>query len=141
MSFQLTAILSMSVGIAAILGLILLQKKDQTFYPFIILLWLGFITEITSYFTIKQGYSNALIINTFILLESLLLLLQFYKWKFFDNKWFYIFLQFFFMASWLTETLYKSLASQYNSIFIITYSAFCAGMSIHDQQNHVSLHY
>ena len=133
----LNEIFSYSVGIAAIIGLIRIRKIDPSFYPFIILLWLGILTEIATTILIRKIGRNAEISNVYVLLESLVIMWQFQQWRFFERyrAWFPI-TMIAFVIAWVVENFFVSDIHHFNSYFRIFYSFLIVLMSI-SQINHL----
>jgi hypothetical protein len=130
MSFELSALFSLSIGISVIIGWARFFKTDPAFLPFLLLVTLAFTNEIISYFSVKYGYTNIINFNTFQLFESLLLTWQFMKWGLFDKrKWVYYLFQLFFILSWIGETA-LTLNQNFYSYFIIVHSFIIIMMSI-----------
>lgn len=130
MSFELNAALSLSVGIGAVISWVRLKKTDPAYLPFFILLWLGLVTEITSIFFMKKGYSNILYYNIFSLAEAMLISWQFNNWKLFARKKVYYLIQAMFLAGWITEFLLRDGTSHFVSYFIIGYSTVVVFLAI-----------
>jgi hypothetical protein len=131
MSYEIIDLLSYSVAIAAIIGLIRINKIDRTFIPFIILMFLGLLNESLSSFLIRKGYSNAINANIYSLLEAMLITLFFKKLGLFDRvKKMYLWLLILFVVVWVTENFIISKITAFNSYFNITYSFAIVLMSI-----------
>jgi hypothetical protein len=131
MSYEIIDLLSYSVAIAAIIGLVRINKIDRTFIPFIILMFLGLLNESLSSFLIRKGYSNAINANIYSLLEAILITIFFRKLGLFDRaKKMYSWLLLLFIAVWVTENFIISKITVFNSYFNITYSFAVVLMSI-----------
>jgi hypothetical protein len=132
MNFETSAIFSLTIGTSVIIGWARFYKTDPAFYPFLLLLTIGFINEITSFLLVKNGFANYYNYNIFKLLESLLLTWQFHKWGLFTHsRKLYYSLQGLFFTSWFIETFFHSSIQTFNSYFIITQSAIIVVMSVH----------
>ena len=79
--YYMSIFLNHSIVIPAILGLVRFRHILSTFYPFIWLIWLGTLNETLSLLMIHTRGSNTVNSNVFVLLEYLLILLQFFKWN------------------------------------------------------------
>jgi hypothetical protein len=131
MNFELNAAFSFTVGIGAVIGWIRIKKTDPAFLPFLWLLLLGFVHELTSFILSYAGYSNAITYNFFTLAEALLICFQFYKWGLFEQRpGLYYLLQFLFVTGWMSELLYRASLQEYFSYFIIGYATVLVFMSI-----------
>lgn len=74
--------LSQSLLIPIIVGFVRLRHFNINYRPFFILLIIGFFAELASFIFIDQFHkSNAGVIKIYSLLESVILLYQFYLWK------------------------------------------------------------
>ena len=100
-------LVSQSILIPLIAGLINLRRIGKRYRPFFILMVVGFVTELINRFTIKIIHnSNAGVSNIFALIEWLLILWQFRVWDFpHARKKAYLFLLLFPCAIWVTENL------------------------------------
>lgn len=100
-------ILSQSILLPIIIGLVRFRRLDGSYQPFFILLLIGFLTEIIGFIVI-QGYriSNFAIVNIYVLIEWTLIAWQFHVWGFLrqKKKLFYALLAFTTIC-WITENL------------------------------------
>jgi hypothetical protein len=130
MDLELIDITSASILIAAVLGGIRFRKLDPGFFPFILLIWLGVISEGASLIIITQGHTNEVQYNIFLIVEAVLILLQFYKWKLFSTKAvFYSFLSGLILC-WVAEDFIFFSIHTFNSYFIIIASYTLVLLSI-----------
>ncbi len=74
-------LLSQSILLPIIIGLVRYRRLDRSYQPFFLLLLIGFITEIVGFILI-QGYekSNYVIVNIYVLIEWTLIAWQFHVW-------------------------------------------------------------
>src|SRR5216110_770679 len=86
MNFTLAVIFSFSIFVAAIIGLIRFKRISPVYYPFLYCVWLGTVNEILSYILIRMGYSTAINISIYVLVESLLFTWQFKNWGLFRRS-------------------------------------------------------
>lgn len=85
-------LLSQSILLPLIIGLVRLRQIDRSYQPFLLLLGIGFLTELASYVLIKKFHtSNAIAVNIYTLIEWVLIAWQFHVWGFLKqrNKLFY----------------------------------------------------
>ncbi len=73
-------LLSLSVMVPAVAGAIRFRTIAREDHPFLYFIWLGLFTELLTYFVITKTGSNTLIANCYVLVESLVLILQFRRW-------------------------------------------------------------
>jgi hypothetical protein len=131
MNIYVTYILNFSIIIGAIVGCMRFRRIHPTYYPFIFLIWIGFLNEIISTILVFSGYYNIVNFNIYNLVESLLITWQFYRWRLFDdNRRFYHAMLLTFSFSWLLDILFISGFSHFNSYFRIFYSFAMILMSI-----------
>ena len=82
LKYILIFLISQSILLPLIAGLIRLRRIDKTYQPFFILIITGFLTEIISFVSIQWlSGSNAIPSNLDALLEFTLILWQFYIWR------------------------------------------------------------
>ncbi len=130
MSFELNALFSLSIGIGAIIGWVRFKKTDPAFLPFLLLLTIGFINEIVSIILMKQGYDNIVNFNTFLLIESILLVWQFRRWGILRKAGIYPLLLILFCGCWIVESFFIPGIS-FNSYFFMVQSFILVMISIH----------
>ncbi|MGJ7031060.1 hypothetical protein [Niabella hirudinis] len=107
MIFQLNAAASLLVGAGAVLGWSRIYRIDRSFMPFLLLLTLAFVQEAVSIVFIYRNHNNTVLYNVFGLVESQLLLLQFYCWKLWrKNSLWYFFWVLLFLLLWGSEWAY-----------------------------------
>jgi len=120
MNFALASILSLSVGITAVIGLARFRKIEPDFYPFVVLIWLGLLNEVISISLVYAGVPNAANSNIFIVLESMLLMWQFYQWQLFEKRPFmFCVITLILLLFWIVFTFFFSTIHVFNSYFII----------------------
>lgn len=123
MSYTLSAILSFSIAIAAIIGWIRFTRINPAYYPFIYCIWIGLINEIISFFLINAGYHNAINNNIYSLLESIFLTWQFKKWGAFDRfKPSFIIIISLFVVTWTINNFFISSITHFTLYFRALYS-------------------
>jgi hypothetical protein len=77
-----TFLLSEIVFIPFCVAIFRWKRIDKAYYPFLVLLGLGVLTEVLSFWVIHGLKAhNAWIVNVYGLLEYVLIILQFYRWK------------------------------------------------------------
>lgn len=131
MNHLLVDILSYSIAVAAIAGLIRYQQVDRSFHPFIILLWIGLANEIIGTLLIARSLPNALNSNIYVLAEALLILFFFERLGLFarKKKLFYLILVIF-SLTWSWENFIYGSIHRFGSYFRIFYSFVIVLMSI-----------
>jgi hypothetical protein len=130
MNFELNAAFSLTIGVAAVAGGIRAGKTGPCFYPFLILVWTGFLNEMISVVLICRGYYNVVNYNIYSLAEAALIVWQFRRWGLFKRQALYRLMQGGFVLWWLYESCVLNRFSYYNSWFIIGYSFAVAVLSI-----------
>jgi hypothetical protein len=80
-------LISQSILLPIIAGLIRLRRIDKRYQPFFILLWIGLLTEIISFICIKGFHrSNAVVVSIYTLIDWTLIAWQFHVWGFLKQK-------------------------------------------------------
>jgi len=78
----LNFLLSQSIFIPIIIALIRIKHFNRNYYPFFLVLIIGFFAELASFIEIDTfNETNAWVIKLYSLLESIILLYQFYIWR------------------------------------------------------------
>src|SRR5688572_30091628 len=102
-----------------------------TYAPFILLIFLGFISEILSTIVIAKGYSNIIINNIFILLQAYVIIWQFRNWQLFhSNMKLFPLVIILLSLFWLIENIILKFTNAVASYFLIFSSLIIALMSI-----------
>jgi len=131
MHFWLVTILNLCILIPAVLGCIRYSKINRVYYPVVYCIWIGAIIEVISHLFILSGYSNAVVSNIYVLVESILLSWQFKNWGIFDKrKYLFTWLIPLFLATWCLENFVFSKIIYFSSYFRIVYSFIIVIMSI-----------
>ncbi len=131
MVFWVVTILNMCILIPAVTGLVRYSKINPNYYPFIYCIWAGLMVEIVSNIFVLNGYSNAVISNVYVLIESLMLLWLFTRWKLFEiRKILLSSIIVIFVVMWILENFVFSKITSFCSYFRILYSFVIVIMSI-----------
>lgn len=86
MSYQLTAVLSLSVALPCVLGWVRFYKADPAYLPVVVLFSIALLNEIASIILIRYGYSNASFNNVYSLYEALFITWQMQNWHVFKRQ-------------------------------------------------------
>lgn len=131
MNYTLISIISLSIIVPSLVGLIRFTKINEAFYPFIYLIWIGLLNEVFSVIIMHFGYSNIINLNIYLLAEALLVLWQFQRWDLFCNNSGLLKIVFaLILGFWLFENIFIASITQYNSYFNIFYASLITFMSI-----------
>ncbi len=132
-------LLSLSIVFPTVAALCRIKSIQTVDYPFLICLLIGTITEIVSFWLTKCGYPNTVIGNIYVLLESLLLVYQFYKWQINEKRkqYFYLLVLTLFAVWIYTGFIYKPWFYT-NSYYRILYSLIIVVLSV-DYVNRIVL--
>lgn len=86
-------LMSLVVLFPFISGLVRLKDIGQTYWPFLLMITAAVIAEVTSYITIGIWKTNTAVINIYSLVECLLIITQFYYWRYYSNtrRWYPLF--------------------------------------------------
>ena len=128
-SYLLTILLNHSIIIPVIISAIRFKTIGRDYRPFIFLLWLGLLNETISLALIYTKGFNTINSNIYVLLESGLLLYQFYSWQTITRLTFYIFFFISFFV-WTLDNLIWHHIYDCNAFFRLTYSIIIIGCSI-----------
>ncbi|MGH2565038.1 MAG: hypothetical protein ACRDE5_11025, partial [Ginsengibacter sp.] len=121
-SYAVSIFLNHSILIAAIIGIIRFKFISRIFRPFLFIIWLGLLNESLSLLIIYNAGGNTINSNVFVLLEYLLILLQFYLWNG-TNKIYYVLAASSGIIVWLADNFILNTITQNNSVFRI-FSSF-----------------
>ena len=132
MHYYVVLAFSCSIFIAAVAGAIRLPRMDREYHPFVFATCLAAANEIISFYTAKQFHSNAINNNVYLLLETLLIAWQFYRWTLFGTRrTLYAILQGITLTVWLLENIYAErlndvgLYFRLYAAFIIVFMSVC----------------
>ena len=81
MSVVINFILSQALIIPLIVALIRIKKIDKVYYPLLLLLLIGLLSEFVSFACINAFKTNAPVIKIYSLIECCIILYQLYLWK------------------------------------------------------------
>jgi hypothetical protein len=123
-------ILSFSIAIAAIFAIFRLKYVDSLFYPFLLLVFVALLTEIINVLSNHYFSSNAVPVNVYSLIESILITWQFKKWRLFKNNQLFVFLIALFVLAWCIEVFFISSIFVFITYFIVLTSFIFVLMSI-----------
>ena len=131
--YFINILLNHSILIPAIIGGIRFRSIAHAYYPFIFLMWLGLLNETLSLILIYTIRSNAVNSNIYVLIEYLVVLVQFYTWNNSFIKRYYFFAGLGLIV-WIADNFLIHAINDNNSIFRIFYSFIIVFFSI-DQIN------
>jgi hypothetical protein len=131
MNFELSVVFSLTIGIAAIAGLLKLKKADPSYIPFLCLVFVSLANEVFSIIIVKAGYSNVFLYNFFSFVELLLITQQFFKWGLFETgrRPVYILITVLLIV-WIMELVLRNGFLYFSSYYIVAYSLAIVIMSI-----------
>lgn len=83
-------LMSLVVLFPFISGLVRAREIWQTYWPFVLVLTAAVLAEICNYITIEIWRNNTAVINIYSLVESLLIIAQFYYWRLYSRtrRWY-----------------------------------------------------
>ena len=128
-NYVVSIILNHSITLAAIIGIARFRSIAPAYYPFLCIIWLGFLNESLSLFIIYNNRSNAVNSNVFVLAEYLLTLLQFYKWNNHLARRYYA-AALAGVIVWVADNFTLHSISDNNSLFRVYYSLAVVFLSI-----------
>ncbi len=124
-------LLNYSVVFSVIIALFRYKLIDKTFHPFIWLQVIAVLSEICSIELSKYYKSNAICTNIYTLIEYLMILWQFRRWKILNNNIVYNVLQTLMVIMWSGLLIYYKSIQQIFSISFIFSSFIIVLLSIH----------
>jgi len=127
--------LNYTVLIPAVIGMIRFKKMLPDFYPFVFLIWLGWLNETLNIAMIYTYQSNTINSNLYVILEYGLILLQFYKWNGTSVNKYRVF-AILGLAVWFTDNAIIHSITENNSLFRVFLSFVVVFLSI-DQINKI----
>jgi len=131
MSYDLSTVLSFAVIVSVVIGWIRFKKINPAFIPFVLVITCGFLHELISLIAISQKYSNAIVYNIYSLIESILILILFRKWKIIKfNTLVFRSLVFGLTIIWILEIVSMPNFETFCSYFTIAYSFIIVLLSI-----------
>jgi hypothetical protein len=123
---MLEFILSLSISIAVIIGIVRFRKIDRAYYPFIYYISLMLVVEIVVKLLAEAGANEFIMtmMNIYTLVEFSLLAWLFHAWGLFNrNKTFFIVLMIVFFVAWFfTTIIFESIVYGNNFYFRVLYS-------------------
>jgi hypothetical protein len=126
MSETFQFILSLSISLAVIIGIVRYQKIDRAYYPFIYYITVMLVVEILVKILSEAGVNNIIrtMMNIYTLAEFSLLAWLFHAWGLFNrNKTFFVALMCGFFLAWLVlTTIIDSIVYGSNFYFRVLYS-------------------
>ncbi|HEY8918899.1 MAG TPA: hypothetical protein VIM87_20785 [Chitinophaga sp.] len=127
-------LLSETVAIPLIIGVVRFYKINTSYHPFILLLLMAFTSEVISFICINFLHANnAITVNLYALIECLILLFLFRSWGFLQRKQkLFFFLMAAFIIIWITENLVFFKIETYSPFFKGAYSFVIVLLSINE---------
>lgn len=135
-------LLSQSILIPILIGLIHIKRMGKIYYPFFALLVIGFINELISFIFI-HGFQleNSVTSNIYSLIECCLILYQLYVWQ--NSKkgyWLFVILASTCVVVWIIENVFFFKINTFDSpYFMVLYSFVIVMLSI-NQINEIITH-
>jgi len=127
-------LLSLVIVFPCVSGLIRWKRMRPSYRPFVVLMTIGAITEVLNYVKISviKG-NNDLIINVYSIIEYLLIISQFYFWRFNSRtrRW-YPYFGAFCLIIWIVENLIIKDIHHVGLVFRVSSSFFIIILSINE---------
>jgi hypothetical protein len=127
-------LLSMTVLFPFISGLVRVRMISRLYRPFLLLIATGVLTEIISRITINYFRNNNLVINIYSLTECLLIIAQFYYWRYHSRtrRW-YPYFGILCIGIWIWENLiFRDGFIEVGSIFRVSEAFILVILSINE---------
>jgi hypothetical protein len=127
-------LLSMTVLFPFISGLVRVRRISRLYRPFLLLIALGVLTEIITFIAINYFRTNYVVINIYSLTECLLIIAQFYYWRYHSRtrRW-YPYFGILCIGIWIWENLlYRDILGEIGSIFRVSEAFILVILSINE---------
>ncbi len=129
MTYELAVALSFSILIPALFGLLKVFRINRAWLPFIIIMWLGLVTEFIAWQRMYRP--NGIYNNVYVLLEAGFFTWQFYNWGIYKKKrWLFAGLLISYLVFWIIECIIFKKIDSGTTYFRIYYSFLIVLMSI-----------
>lgn len=124
MNLVISLLLSFTVVIPLIIGLVRLEHIRASYQPFLAYLLLAFTSELVSFLCVKFANSNVISANIYTILEACLILYLFYTWGFLKKRpWLMAILTLLYIGVWTGENIIMGkIDRDFCSYFIMLYS-------------------
>ena len=120
-----------SLLLAAIIAALRIRKASSSYLPFFIFILVGFVNEIISFYTGRYLRNTNINNNIYVLIESLLLLWQFQRWRLFErSRYMPQVLGAAFILFWIGEVFFYSDILKTAAYFRVFYSFVIVLLSI-----------
>lgn len=120
-----------SIALAAIIGIVRFRQINNSYHPFLFCIWIGSLNEILSFFVQRLGYSNGTNNTIYVLVESIIVTIQFEQWHFFKrHKYFFYAILISLVLTWAGEALFRGGINYTMSYFRIYYPFIVVIMSL-----------
>jgi hypothetical protein len=127
---SISQISALSIVIPLLISFFRLSDVDRNYYPLMFMIWLGALNEIASYFLIRNGIGNMASSNIYVLFDAALIYLQFYCWKVFSSKKYFLLLLGITGITWIIDNGFLTKMREYCSYFGMLYSFFAVIIAI-----------
>jgi hypothetical protein len=127
-------LLSLVVLIPFLTGLVRLRVISRLYRPFILLLTAAVLAEVANYITINLIRNNSATINIYSLVESLLIISQFYYWRYYSRtrRW-YPYFGALCVLIWVGENLFfGNLTQEVGPVFRISAAFILVVLSVNE---------
>jgi len=128
--FFLNELSTVSIGLAAVGGLVRYKYVLPVYRPFLFFIWIGTFNEALSWVLIEVNRNNVINSNIYVLVEYMILLLIFFRWNDDARKNRYYFLLAAGAAIWFTDNFIIHSLNTINSLFRVFYSIVVLFLSI-----------
>lgn len=124
---------SQSILLPLLIGLIRIRKIQSNYHPFLALIIVGTLSELASFISIRLFKTNAVVSNIYSLVECMLILYQFYRWRFYTKprRWYWV-IPALILLIWITENLVFMYITRFGPVFRISYAFVIVMLSINE---------
>lgn len=130
MSLNLSDILALSIVIVALIAIVRFRYIHAVFTPFLLLMWVDLFQEAFSVIIIKLGYYNIYNFNIYLLVSSLIIAWQFYRWNLYRSKNLYHAILAVILLAYAVDEIWLTGFHNFNAYFHIFRSTLVVMLSI-----------
>ncbi|MDB5252183.1 MAG: hypothetical protein JWP27_1352 [Flaviaesturariibacter sp.] len=130
MDYVLVKVSAYSILLAALFAVFRSRAIGRENHPFLLLVWVALLNEILTDIFIRYYHTNAVNSNIYVLVEALLILWQFHRWRVFKANRPYLLIATGLVLFWIGENLILSQLTRFNSYFRVAYSFLTVLLSI-----------
>jgi hypothetical protein len=130
MDYALVKVSAYSIVLAALIAAFRCRSVGRENHPFLVLMWVALLNELLSDIVIGYFHTNSVNSNIYVLVEALIVVWQFSRWRLFPGTRPYLWIAGLLAAFWIGENLVYSNLRVFNSYFRVVYALVIVLLSI-----------